>query len=137
MTVGTNKLHFFYDNASRPAMVKYNGVLYTYVHNLQGDIVGIVDASGNLVVEYKYDAWGKPLSVSGSMATTLGTVNSTGQYVFAFDFSENTIRTVKIPDDAAMIQDNKTGKPLIVYTTNNGYFYYDDIFSCALTIHQF
>ena len=75
MTVGTNKLHFFYDNASRPAMVKYNGVLYTYVHNLQGDIVGIVDASGNLVVEYKYDAWGRKLSVSGSMASTLGKLN--------------------------------------------------------------
>ena len=46
-----------------PAMVKFNGALYSYVHNLQGDIVGIVDSAGSLVVEYKYDAWGKPTLV--------------------------------------------------------------------------
>ena len=44
-------------------MVKFNGALYSYVHNLQGDIVGIVDSVGSLVVEYKYDAWGKPTLV--------------------------------------------------------------------------
>ena len=32
--------------------------------NLQGDIVGIVDSAGALVVEYKYDAWGKPIARS-------------------------------------------------------------------------
>ena len=44
-------------------MVEFNGVLYSYVHNLQGDVVGIVDSAGSLVVEYKYDAWGKPTLV--------------------------------------------------------------------------
>ena len=44
-------------------MVAFNGARYSYVHNLQGDIVGIVDAGGSLVVEYKYDAWGKPVLV--------------------------------------------------------------------------
>ena len=72
MKQGSNELHFFYDTQSRPAMVKYNGVMYTYVHNLQGDIVGILDTSGNLVVEYKYDAWGTILSKTGSMAGSLG-----------------------------------------------------------------
>ena len=56
-------MHFFYDAQSRPAMVEFNGALYSYVHNLQGDIVGILDNAGSLVVEYKYDAWGKPVSV--------------------------------------------------------------------------
>ena len=68
-------LHFFYDAQSRPAFVEYNGTKYRYLHNLQGDIVGIVDNNGNLVVEYKYDAWGKPISVTGSMADTLGKQN--------------------------------------------------------------
>ena len=45
------------------------------MHNLQGDIIAIVDGNGNKVVEYKYDAWGKPLSKTGSMASTLGTLN--------------------------------------------------------------
>ena len=71
----TDKLHFFYDAQSRPAKVRFNGTIYTYVHNLQGDIVGILDNNGNLVVEYKYDAWGKPLSTTGSLADTLGVRN--------------------------------------------------------------
>lgn len=37
--------------------------------------MAIVDASGNLVVEYKYDAWGSPISISGSLKTTLGELN--------------------------------------------------------------
>lgn len=39
--------------------MKFNGVIYTYLPNLQGDVVGLLDSSGTLVVEYKYDAWGK------------------------------------------------------------------------------
>ena len=27
-------LHFFYDAQSRPEKVHYNGILYTYIHNL-------------------------------------------------------------------------------------------------------
>ena len=34
----TDKLHFFYDAQSRPAKVRFNGTIYTYVQNLQGDI---------------------------------------------------------------------------------------------------
>ena len=33
-------LHFFYDAQSRPSKVDFNGTMYTYVHNLQGDIAG-------------------------------------------------------------------------------------------------
>ena len=42
MTVGEDNLHFSCDAQSRPAKVSYNGVLYTYVHNLQGDVVGLL-----------------------------------------------------------------------------------------------
>ena len=70
-----DKLHFFYDAQGRPAKINYNGIIYTYIHNLQGDIVGILDNSGNLVVEYKYDAWGKPIATTGSLAATLGMRN--------------------------------------------------------------
>ena len=63
LTRGSDEMHFFYDAQSRPAMVEFNGAIYSYVHNLQGDIVGILDNAGSLVVEYKYDAWGKPTLV--------------------------------------------------------------------------
>lgn len=39
----------------RPAKVRYNDMIYSYIHNLQGDVVGIIDTDGNAVVEYKYD----------------------------------------------------------------------------------
>nr|MBQ4456365.1 RHS repeat-associated core domain-containing protein [Clostridia bacterium] len=78
MTQGSNSLHFFYDASNRPAIVEWNnGVTaakYAYIQNLQGDIVGIVDSNGTEVVKYTYDAWGKVLSATGSLASTLGTV---------------------------------------------------------------
>ena len=71
----TEELHFFYDAQSRPAFVEYDGAMYRYIHNLQSDIVAIVDTAGNLVVEYKYDAWGKPISITGSLKTSLDELN--------------------------------------------------------------
>ena len=35
-------------------MVEFNGVKYSYAYNLQGDVIGIVDNAGNLVIEYNY-----------------------------------------------------------------------------------
>nr|MBQ4456364.1 peptidoglycan-binding protein [Clostridia bacterium] len=78
MTQGSDSLHFFYDAQNRPVIVEWNnGVTtakYAYIQNLQGDIVGIVDSNGTEVVKYTYDAWGRVLSTTGSLASTLGTV---------------------------------------------------------------
>ncbi len=75
LTQGSNNLHFFYGADGSPAIVEYNGVSYGYVKNLQGDVIGIVNASGAYVVQYAYDAWGRLVSKTGSMASTLGTLN--------------------------------------------------------------
>ena len=56
-------------------MVTYNDVDYFYVYNLQGDVVALIDANGTQVVEYGYDAWGNPISKTGSLAATIGTLN--------------------------------------------------------------
>ena len=56
-------------------MVTYNDVDYFYVYNLQGDVVALIDAGGTQVVEYGYDAWGNPISKTGSLAATIGTLN--------------------------------------------------------------
>lgn len=60
-------------------------MVYAYVHNLQGDIAGIVDAAGNLVVECRYDVWGKPLSTTGNLADTLGKRNPFRYRGYVFD----------------------------------------------------
>ena len=75
MIQGSNELHFFYDAQNKPAVVVYNGTPYSYVKNLQGDIVAILDSNKNVVVSYVYDAWGRPISCSGTMASTLGKIN--------------------------------------------------------------
>ena len=74
MTWGSNKLHFTYDSIG-PASVTYNGNRYFYLKNAQGDVTGLVNASGTQVVSYTYDPWGAPLSTDGTMASTLGTAN--------------------------------------------------------------
>lgn len=53
----------------------FNSIAYAYMYNLQGDVTALVDLNGTKVVVYEYDAWGKPLSKTGSMAATLGTLN--------------------------------------------------------------
>ena len=65
-----------YDESGSPVGFTYNGTEYYYLKNVQGDITGIANANGTVVVEYSYDAWGKVLSVTGSMADTIGQINS-------------------------------------------------------------
>ena len=48
-----------------------NGTSYYYVKNLQGDVIGILDSTGMLVVQYTYDAWGKLLSITDGNGTAI------------------------------------------------------------------
>ena len=66
---------YLYDENDSPIGIKYNGNYYYFTKNFQGDITGIVNASGTSVVEYAYDAWGNLLSTTGTLATTLGAIN--------------------------------------------------------------
>ena len=73
------QMHFFYDAQGRASIVEYNEgystAKYAYIHNLQGDVIGLVDENGNEVVRYTYDAWGKLLNTTGELAYTLGFYN--------------------------------------------------------------
>ena len=66
---------FSYDANGDVVSVNYNGTEYFYLRNGQNDIVGLMDGSGNRVVEYTYDAWGKLISTTGTLATSLGADN--------------------------------------------------------------
>ena len=85
MTSGTDELHFFYDAQNRPAVVMYNGTAYAYVKSLQGDVIALLDGTGNVVVSYVYDAWGMPIGKSGTLAETLGTLNPFRYRGYVFD----------------------------------------------------
>ena len=71
----TSKLRFSYDADGKVVAVNYNGNYYYYLRNAQSDIVKLIDKTGATVVEYRYDSWGKLLSTSGSLASTLGKNN--------------------------------------------------------------
>ena len=71
------KQRFSYDAAGNVAAVVYkNGsstaYTYYYIRNAQGDIVKLIDSSGNTVVEYTYDSWGRIIATTGSLANTVG-----------------------------------------------------------------
>ena len=65
--------------------VRYNGTDYNYVTNAFGDVLAIVDNSGNELVTYTYDAWGNIISTSGTMASTLGKYNPFRYRSYVFD----------------------------------------------------
>ncbi|MGD9570032.1 MAG: RHS repeat-associated core domain-containing protein [Sedimentibacter sp.] len=69
-TNGNNNIiaEFSYDSYGNPATMTYNGVTYYYHLDGYGNVTAMTDASGNTVAQYNYDAWGKILSQSGSMA---------------------------------------------------------------------
>ena len=84
MAWGSNKLHLTYDSIG-PASVTYNGVKYFYLKNAQGDVTGLVNASGTQVVSYTYDPWGAPMSTDGTMAVTLGAANPLRYRGYVYD----------------------------------------------------
>ncbi len=90
MQRGTDTLRFSYDAAGLVSMVEYEKpnetAQYYYLRNGQGDIVKLIDGSGNAVVEYTYDSWGKPLSCTGTLATTLGALNPFRYRGYIYDY---------------------------------------------------
>ncbi len=82
---GSDELVFMYDENGLVIGFYYNGIPYIYVKNLQGDVIGIVDKNYDMVVTYSYDAWGKPLSVGGELADTLGKLNPFRYRSYVYD----------------------------------------------------
>ena len=118
-TDGTNTLYFRYDSNNELFGVNANGTEYVYVKNLQGDVTGIADMSGNVVVQYRYDPWGQVESVTGSLANTLGQLNpmryrgyyldaETGYYYLQSRYYEPEMRRFINADDIllAKLTDN-------------------------------
>ena len=67
-TSGSNTWDFFYDANGVPYALKYNGTVYYYITNLQGDVIQLVNASGTAVATYEYDPYGNVIEATGNMA---------------------------------------------------------------------
>ena len=55
-------MHFYYDSNDEITGFSRNDgtkvTYYSYVKNIQGDIIEIIDENGNSIATYSYDAWG-------------------------------------------------------------------------------
>ena len=129
-------LDFLYDDSGVILGVVYNGTTYYYRKNLQGDITGIVNSSGDLVTSYRYDAWGNPVSVTGSMASTLGEINpiryrgyyydtETGFYYLQSRYYDPVVGRFISPDDRLGANQDIFSNNLFSYCSNNYVNYWD------------
>uniref|UniRef100_UPI0022EB9585 RHS repeat domain-containing protein n=1 Tax=Romboutsia lituseburensis TaxID=1537 RepID=UPI0022EB9585 len=71
----TDKIYYTYDSENKLVSIELNGVEYYYVRNAQGDIISLIDSSGDEVVSYTYDTWGRLLSIDGKLKDSLGVKN--------------------------------------------------------------
>lgn len=85
MKLNGKQMMFSHTPDGAPLAIVYDDLLYYYVTNLQGDVVAILDAAGNKVVEYTYDAWGNLLSCTGTEASTLGVANPLRYRGYVYD----------------------------------------------------
>ncbi len=132
-TTGAETFHYTYDGNGTPFSMTYNGSEYFYLTNLQGDVTGLADASGATVVSYTYDSWGKLISTTGSMATTLGVKNpyryrgyrydtETGLYYLQSRYYNPEIGRFINADDAEVLkvnQDSLIENNMFTYCLNN------------------
>jgi len=72
---GTDKIYYSYDATGNLVSMNLNGTEYYYIRNAQGDIIGLFDSAGTQVVSYTYDSWGKLISTTGTLASTVGVKN--------------------------------------------------------------
>lgn len=109
--------------------------VYTYVKNLQGDVIRILDENGNTVVSYTYDPWGVP-TVTGD--TDLAALNpcsyrgydydeETGYYYLQSRYYDPTIGRFVNSDELAFLDASGTmlGCNLFAYCENNPVNYSD------------
>ena len=76
---------FTYGINGHPVSLNYDGIVYYYVTNAQGDVVGILNASGTEVVTYIYDAWGNCILDDGSEEFDLGYLNPLRYRGYVYD----------------------------------------------------
>ena len=91
-------LFFYYDTENSPVALSYNGKMFYYVKNLQGDIVKILDEDGNEKADYVYNAWGDIISQSDDELASINPLRYRG-YVY----DEDTMTQLQVDLSMPMI----------------------------------
>ena len=128
-TWGSHVMDFVYDNTGKPYALKYDGTLYYYVLNLQGDVISIITHWGESYGSYTYDAWGNVISQSGSIAS-INPIryrgyyydSETGLYYLGSRYYDPQVRRFINADGATLVTVNPYSNGL----TDKNYFAYCD-----------
>ena len=147
ITNATYTINYYYDANDSVIGFSYNGTDYYYRKNLQGDVIAILNTSGTKVVEYTYTAWGEVLSVTGSLANTIGKINpfryrgyyydtETGFYYLQTRYYDPVVGRFLNADSAGAIGDHTSTFSMnqFAYCYNNPMHYYDPDGEFALTL---
>ena len=129
-------MDFIYDNTGKPYALKYDGTIYYYVLNLQGDVISIITHWGESYGTYTYDAWGNVLSVSGDIAK-LNPIRyrgyyydtETGLYYLGSRYYDPQVKRFINADGATLAVTNSgelTDKNYFAYYNNNPVMQKDD-----------
>lgn len=84
---GSNTMPFYYDANGKRVAFKYNGEMYFYVYNLQGDVTHIMKGDKTIVGTYTYDAWGKITNINS--LTAIAQINPFRYRGYYYDSESN------------------------------------------------
>lgn len=136
----THSMKYLYNAEGIYGFIKKTGTTcsyYYYIKNIIGEIIGIINNSGNMVVNYEYDPWGKLLSITGSQATTIGSQNhilykgyyydvETGLFMMGHRYYSPELCRFIQPDDIEYLDPSSiNGLNLYCYCMNNPIMYFD------------
>jgi len=55
---GVTGAEYLYDSEKKACGMVYEGEVYYFAKNLQGDVIALTNSDGRILAEYSYDAWG-------------------------------------------------------------------------------
>ena len=133
-----NIIQYYYNEAGSVIGLRYNGNDYFFRRTVNGDIIAILNTSGEVVVTYEYDPWGNILSTGGSMAATLGADNPFRYRGYYYDnesgfyylqsryYDPATGRFLNADDTAYLgVTETTSGYNLFSYCNSNPVYYKD------------
>ena len=141
-TIGniTTSLDYHFDESGQVFGFNFKGNEYLFVRDLTGNIEKIIDINGVTMLEYKYTAFGTPISNSSNyegVSKDLFENNiyiykgycydvETGLYYLNSRYYDPEVGRFISPDDISYLDpDSINGLNLYVYCSNNPVMYYD------------
>lgn len=109
-----------------PLTMAYNGTVYYYITNLQGDVMKLECADGGSGAQYSYDAWGNIVAMAGPLAELnplryCGYVydQETGFYYVESRYYDPAIRRFINADSTPSTGQDVSGTNMYAYCGNN------------------